>query len=163
MINEYIILYAIADFIARHLIVSEILEEKQGELILKNKTKIDKADRMLIDDLFKIINIFKKDLNETSFSLIKDKYNKIYKSVTQGNVVTYYPVFVALELLSLYTKTPLQNRKFKIHKNRVTKIQQLLLKNGINEKGEKVKILEDTTLNSLNFARKIYKALGGEI
>jgi len=164
MINQYILLYAIADFLARHLIVSELLKEENGEFKFINTNKADKADRMIIKDLIRITEVFRQNLTPEGFNNIKNKYNKIHDNIMFSKKIVYYPVFVALELLSLYTnKFNEKDRVFKIHKNRVNKLQNLIYKHGITEQGEKVKLLEKTTLVSIELARKFYKALGGEI
>ena len=160
MKNEYVILYAIVDFYARHLVSSEIIDIKDGNIkVLVNRNKLSKVDRKIFDDFFKIL-AFLGRLSDIAYENIKKKWENIlkgfreYKGIENG----YAAVLVGLVLLDYYSK--LKNKKLQIHPNRIKKIMELLQKEAKLEWADNFKFLDKTILKSIEFAEKIKNQIG---
>ena len=164
--NELLLLYAVADMLHQHFISNDILEFKDNKLILKaKKAELKKANRMLLDDLFRINIMLSKCLNENTLKAIQTKYENILKSALNKKEIKelgFIPVAIALGLLANYTELK-EKRLFNIHKNRVYKIIDLLTKEAKilqeNGKEEQYKNLKAEVLYSYKVADILFNVI----
>jgi hypothetical protein len=163
MRNEYLVLYAIADLFIYHLINSEVAKVIEGEIIVQvPEYKLSKADRAIMKDMFAILQFLNKEFTEVSFKAIKAKYENILKGFENNRFVKqgWAALPAALSIYSEYVKN--NDRKFKVHKNRVAKLTELVAKEAQVEGEGEYRHLSPLILNSYQFGEMIYRQITGE-
>ena len=163
MKNEYLVLYAIADLFTFHLINSEVAKAIEGEIIIQvPEWKLSKADRMVVKDLMSILQFLNKELNITGFNAIKAKHKSILKGIENNRFVKqgWAALPAALSIYSEYVKN--NDRKFKVHKNRVAKLIELVAKEAQVEGEGNYRHLSPLILNSYQFGEMLYRQITGE-